>query len=169
MSTAKANFFSTLTRQYLLLQDGFAARYPHDWLVWEAGEWSPPEDPAGTAKTRLPNRLPTRPKRGDAMCFELLAQPGQQVHVGRAPENDLVLDDATVSPHQLVIDRVTSYRWIAASVPGSTPTHVLGAPLPDNALPLTSGLMLRIGDLVLSFQTSASLTELVKAAAAQLL
>jgi hypothetical protein len=168
MPSAKSHLFSVLTRQHLLLRDGFAARYPHAWLVWEAGLWTPPVDEGGKAQTQLPDHGPQGPRRGDALCFELIAEPGERMGVGRAPENEVVLNDATVSRHQLVLERAGPDRWTAAAVPESSPTQVLGAALPQQGVRLSPGLMLHLGDVSLSFHTCDSFCALVAASAAKL-
>lgn len=91
---------STLVRQFQVLGTGFGARYPHAWLLWEPGNRVAAQAPeAIPATTVVP--LAARPKTpgvGDPVCFPLAATVGgPPVRVGRAPTNDLVIDDLTVS------------------------------------------------------------------------
>lgn len=88
----------------MALKEKFRAKYPHPWLVWEAGAWNVPEVVEGNvAATRLPltdlrDCLPA----GDALCFELVGQTdGSPLRLGRASNNALVVNDATVSREQL--------------------------------------------------------------------
>jgi hypothetical protein len=46
---------SLLTRQLALGADAFLFRYPHCWLVWEAGGWS---TPARDAQMNVAETLP---------------------------------------------------------------------------------------------------------------
>lgn len=88
---------STLARQFQVLGTGFGARYPHAWLLWEPSSRvtsAPPQAVPVTTVVPLSSG-PKTPGLGDPVCFPLVA--GAAVHVGRAPNNDIVLDDLTVS------------------------------------------------------------------------
>lgn len=159
--------FSVLVRQHLMLQERFTARYPNAWLVWEAGRWIPAMDPVGVSETQTPNRTPAAPTRADPLCFDLCIPAGEQVRVGRSPECDVVIDDATFSRNQLVIARSEPDRWTASAIPGSGPTRVLGMVLAAEAMSLTPGLLLHVGEVSLTFHTSTSMAALVAASAAK--
>jgi hypothetical protein len=165
---AKSFPFSVLVRQRLLLKERFGERYPNAWLVWEAGPWTPAVDPGGSvAQTRTPDRFPMGPTRADPLCFDLRIVPGQKLTVGRAPENGVVIDDATFSRHQLVIERMSPSKWIAFAAPEAGPTEVLGVPLPAEGMALSPGVMLHVGDVSLTFHTGESFANLVGASAAK--
>lgn len=88
---------SFLAIQSLRLGDRFAGKYPGHWLIWEPGQWQPPSrDLLQTMNVSAPSA--TRPSQTDALCFQL---GGDEVRIGRAPENDCVLSDATVSREHL--------------------------------------------------------------------
>src|SRR4051812_32130275 len=96
----RALLLSLLSRQALMLKaSGFRERYPHGWLVWEAGGWNVPDIGEDMGNTRLPSGdmadcLP----QSDVLCFELPPPAADAViKVGRAPECDVVINDATVS------------------------------------------------------------------------
>lgn len=91
---------STLARQHQVLGGGFSSRYPHAWLVWEPGNRvaaAAPQAVPATTVVPLQGRSRT-PVAGDPLCFPLsVATLGAPLCVGRAPENDIVIDDLTVS------------------------------------------------------------------------
>ena len=165
---AKAYPFSVLVRQHLVLKAKFGPRYPHAWLVWEAGPWLPVAENDGVAKTRLPGVTEPRPTRTDPMCFDLIIDPGQRVQVGRAPTNDVVLEDATISRSHFFIERRASDVWSAIPAPGASATVVIGSPLLPEGMTLTPGLILYPGDLLLTFHSAASFENLVAGAASRL-
>ena len=166
MSNTSGLLFSFLIRQRLFLQGRFASRYPHDWLVWEASSWRP-APPSGTqARTLEPERFPTGPRRDDALCFPLPMDAGKPVRLGRALENDVVLDDVSVSRRHLIIVRDAAGAWVANAPPDSGPSQLAGAPIPA-ALVLVSGVTVYLGDLPLTFHSSASFVARVEAASAK--
>lgn len=103
-----AYLMSVLARQLGELGADFTRRYAEPWLVWEPGPWRPaltPEardlqgtDPPG--KTAVP-----KPDPDDGVCYQLPPPaPGQQLSVGRASTNDIILNDTTAARHQLVVE-----------------------------------------------------------------
>src|SRR5215472_2107404 len=107
---------SVLIRQHLSLKDEFRKRYPHAWLVWEAGAWNVSGDgEQNVAHTQPPAEdlqdcLPT----GDILCFELATSaPEQILRLGRASQNDIVINDSTVSREHLLLTRSASGDWSA--------------------------------------------------------
>ncbi|PTL81703.1 FHA domain-containing protein [Vitiosangium sp. GDMCC 1.1324] len=157
---ARALLLSLLVRQHLALKEKFRARYPHSWLVWEAGVWNVPEtSEQNHGTTRLPTSelydcLPS----GDAMCFELAAAPGKdELTLGRASHNVFVVNDATVSREHLVLHAQPDGRWMVSALAQGGPAMLSGKLLrPGQPMPLESGMQLQLGDVRLTFHDAES-------------
>lgn len=154
-----AYMLSVLNRQYLLLETGFVRRYPWDWLVWEPGPWKPArtELESNLASTLMPSSTtPVKPKVLDAICFQLVPPPSGQLKLGRATSNDVVINDLTASREQLVL----SHRDGAWSLPVSRGQVVIDeCERPDGDVALRSGMSLRLGDVRLTYLSSAAMLE----------
>lgn len=170
---ARALLLSLLVRQHMALKEKFRAKYPHPWLVWEAGAWNVPEAVEGNvAATRLPltdlrDCLPA----GDAMCFELvaLAERGP-LGLGRASHNAMVINDATVSREQLLLLPTPEGPWQVSRMPGSRPVTLDGTPMePDQPAVLRPGVQLQVGDVRLTFHDAEGFNERIGRIAAQVL
>ncbi|MCP3105457.1 FHA domain-containing protein [Myxococcus sp. K15C18031901] len=169
---ARALLLSLLVRQHMALKEKFRAKYPHPWLVWEAGAWNVPETTEGSVgATRLPltdlrDCLPA----GDAMCFELvaLAERGP-MRLGRASHNALVVNDATVSREQLVLTPLPDARWQVGRVPDSRPVKLDGQELTEAPVELQPGAQLEVGDVRLTFHAADGFDERIARIAAQVL
>jgi len=147
---------SLLVRQHLALKDRFQARYPHPWLVWEAGAWNVPEtERQNVAATQLPapdlrDCLPA----GDALCFELVALGEAQstLPLGRASHNAVVINDATVSRDHLALHRTPSGQWSVEALPQASPVKLDGVTLqPHQPATLMPGARIELGDVRLTF------------------
>lgn len=145
---------SLLVRQHLALKAAFNRRYPHGWLVWEAGAWNVTETgDQNIAATQLPTAelrdcLPT----GDVLCFELAPRDG--LTVGRSSSNDVVLNDATVSREHLVL-RHNGSGW-SVEVTSQNNATLNGQTLAQGAAtPLENGDRISVGDVNLSFYEPA--------------
>lgn len=168
----RAYLMSFLARQYLVLKQGFEARYRNPWLVWEPGSWRAPPANAGVAQTRLPatKGAPQVAAPGDALCFELDFKPERKspLRIGRADESELVISDATVSREHCLIRRDNDEWYVRAS-----PT-VKSLKLDGRALEagvetkLLPGQTLDLGDVKLTFLDAKRLSERVAAQAAKL-
>lgn len=170
---ARALLLSLLVRQHMALKEKFRAKYPHPWLVWEAGAWNVPETLEGNvAATRLPltdlrDCLPA----GDAMCFELvaLAERGP-IGLGRASHNAMVVNDATVSREQLLLAPTPDGQWQVTRTPGSRPVVLDGAPLePEKPAVLRQGIQLQVGDVRLTFHDAEGFNARIARIAAQVM
>lgn len=157
LGMARALLLSLLSRQCLLLKaNGFRERYPHGWLIWEAGMWNVPEVGEELGATRLPSGdiadcLP----QSDVLCFEL-APSARELKLGRAPENDIVINDATVSREHLKVG-FDGERWWAQPLPEAAQSEVNGIEMDRiHKTPLLPGVKLRVGDVALTYHTVES-------------
>lgn len=124
---------SLLVRQLALVKDGFLARYPHPWLVWEPGAFSVPRAgvDVAVADTKLPSGepLPPAPTPGDAVCFALKVAPGAGARLGRGSDNEVVVSDLTVSRLHARLDHAPT-GWTLTSLSETKVTRVRGAEVP---------------------------------------
>ena len=139
-----AYMLSILKRQASLLGPTFVEQHPDAWLVWEPGPWRPAVSvlSSNNESTRLPGQAgPSRPAGEDAICFELTLRPGDtMLSVGRATDNDVVINDLTASRDQFTLER-SSGKWHLT---------VHGVPLTLNRQPVEQGkpLLLSSGDVL---------------------
>ena len=146
---------SVLVRQQLSLKEDFRRRYPHWWLVWEEGAWNvsgpgeqnlsrtmPPQD-------ELQDCLPT----GDVMAFELDVSDGRRLfRLGRSAQNDIVIDDSTVSREHLALSCPSPNDWLAVTKEHDQQLSISGKSVADGTpVPLRSGDTLKVGSVVLTF------------------
>lgn len=146
-----AFMLSLLGRQRQLLGASFFERYPSDWLVWEPGPWRPSRSilTSNTESTQLPTHHESpRPAGEDALCFELKHATGASVSVGRGTENQIVINDLTVSREQFVLE-FDGRSWVVRSK--GTPLTVDGKPVGAAGLPLSNGSVIGAGDVRMTF------------------
>lgn len=89
----------------------FSERFGGCWLVWEPGTWQPPSRDLLQTLGATADAKPVRPTQSDALCFHLGAGQGP-IRVGRAPENDCVVSDATVSRAHFVLQELGGSWWL---------------------------------------------------------
>jgi hypothetical protein len=145
-----AYMLSLLSRQKLLVGDQFFQRYPSNWLVWEPGVWKPARSAStsNTEATQLPTSAPfTRPLGDDALCFEL-KRVASALSVGRATENQIVVNDLTVSRTQLHLEFASDKWRVRADGQVTVDTRVVAA---GGSVPLVNGSVILIGDVRMSF------------------
>jgi hypothetical protein len=133
----------------------FVQANPGEWLVWEAGPWRPPaarrETMASGPGTRL---LPA----GESLAIALEARSGGgEVRLGRASENDLVVDDGTLSRSHLAFSKGPDGAWSVRDVGSSNGTRLNGAPLGQRPVPLEAGARIEAGAVRLTFYDGGSL------------
>lgn len=163
---------SLLAQRRLVLGERFRARYPHCWLVWEAGLWSVTESGAqDSAVTRYPeSELRDCLPAGDILCFELV--PGlarAPLPVGRASHNALVLNDGTVSREHLLLRPEEGGGWQVEALPRSGPAWLGSRRLrPGVSHRLEPGERLRLGEVRLTFHDSEGFDARMARAAAVL-
>lgn len=155
-----------MVRQALALKDKFVESHPHEWLVWEPGAWKVPAAGEKLADTRaVPPQGFDRPPSGDCLCFELRCAPATPVKVGRAPENGVVINDATVSREHLTLSR-TPDGW---TVVPQRPTQLSGRALElGKSLPIKSGDRLTMGGVTLTFLSPGGFVERIHGEARKL-
>ncbi|MDY7232191.1 FHA domain-containing protein [Hyalangium rubrum] len=154
---ARSLLLSLLVRQSMALKERFRARYPHPWLVWEAGAWNVPETEQrqNVAATQFPapdlrDCLPA----GDALCFELvtLGPVSSSLSLGRSSSNALVINDATVSREHLALHGAPNGQWSVEAQPKASPVKLDGVLLqPGQPVVLVPGARLELGDVRLTF------------------
>jgi hypothetical protein len=130
----------------------FARDEPHDWIVWEAGPWRPPSRGRETILARPGIGL----ESGESLAIALVGRDGKPAAaLGRASENDLVIDDATLSRTHMRLERGAGGRWTVRDLGSSNGTRVDGAPAEGKALPLRSGSLIEAGNVRLTFYDGA--------------
>ena len=157
--SAPAFMLSLLSRQRQLLGARFFERYSSDWLVWEPGPWRPARSmlTSNTEVTHNPTAQgPARPEGEDAMCFELKQVTGVSLSAGRATENDIVVNDLTLSREQFVL-QFDGRRWSVHAK--GTPVSVDGLAVEAAGAPVKNGSVITAGDVRLTFYGPEGLPE----------
>ncbi len=132
----------------------FERKRPGPWLVWEAGPWRPPSARRDTLVAGPETRLLAS---GESLAILLAAKDGGgEVRLGRDADNDLVIDDATLSRIHLVLRRGAKGDWTAQDAGSRNGTKVDGAPA-TMPLPLRQGSILEAGAVRLTFYDAAGL------------
>ncbi|MBL8920540.1 MAG: FHA domain-containing protein [Myxococcaceae bacterium] len=146
---------STLARQFQALGTAFGPRYPHPWLLWEPGSRVSAAAPQAVPVTTVVP-LTARPKTpgvADPVCFPLVvATPGSPVRVGRAPTNEIVIDDLTVSREHFEL-WLDSEGWSITVRSESTATTLVRSMSlqPGEKLRLVDGCAIVAGGAQLTF------------------
>ena len=158
---------SLLKLQQPMLGARWAQRYPCFWLVWEPGAWAPAVSEAhSVAKTQMPGQGWAFPRGSDPLCFPLHAKEGAKVYLqlGRAPENDIIVDDMTVSRTHLTLYHTRGW-WAVHPNDGSSVK--LGEQQVMHGTPawLRLDAPLLVGTVKFSFYSPTSFLERVSAAA----
>ncbi len=167
----RALLLSVLSHQCLLLKAGFRERYPHGWLVWEAGAWNVPEVGEELGATRVPIQefIDCLPNSDDVLCFELAPAEAGPLGLGRAPENRVAVNDATVSREHLKLYPEVDGGWSVELIEGAAGSVAGGAKLvPGVRRLLRDGDELKVGDARLTYHTAESFLARVQAHAESL-
>ncbi len=152
----KSFLLSWLARKYSTadLAD-FQREQPDDWLVWEAGPWRPPTAARETLVASPGARVVSS---GESLVIALAAKDGgPAVRVGRAPENDVVVDDGTLSRRHLLLRRDGAGGWTIEDAGSSNGTTVNGHRLGRAPTRLEPGARIEAGAVRLSFYDGATL------------
>ena len=138
--------------QAVRLGEKFPQRYGGAWLVWEPGTWQPPSRDLLNTMGSSGGAPATTPTHTDALCFHL-GQDGQ-VKVGRAPDNDCVVSDATVSRHHLDLFTKDGRWWVR---PAAGRQVTLNGQVLRGAFMLSPRDKLHLGDATLTFEDARGL------------
>ena len=143
----------------------FEQTHPGPWLVWEAGPWLPPGD--RTTMLAPGRRGPA--SSGDPLVLEVAPRLGRArfegVRLGRGPENDLVVDDGTLSRAHLLF-RQEGGGWVLEDLRSSNGTRLDGEPLGARPALLEPGAHIEAGSVRLTFYDARGLRLRMKRGAA---
>jgi hypothetical protein len=160
---SRSVMMSLLVDQHARLGDAFLERYNHPWLVWNASTWSAPSADGQTRLVRLPSS-PSPPTELYALCLALTFKgDAKRITLGRATDNDIVINDGTVSRHHAVITRAPSGSWQVQPLPDSSGTICGSQMLSERDVGLISDRQkLLVGAVELTFYESRSFLELLR-------
>lgn len=160
----RAFLMSLVLEQYGRLGEAFIERYDHPWLVWDASAWSAPRADGATRIGPLPTGAPARKER-DALCYGLFVKGDvKKIALGRANDNDIVINDGTVSRHHALLTKNQSGQWQVHAFPATSGTFC-GSRLLENheIAPLLDRQKLVVGAVDLMFYEPKSFLDLVRA------
>src|ERR671918_1009652 len=162
---ARAFVPSLMVEQYRKVGEGFLERYNHGWLVWEAKTWAAPRADGATRIGNLPLGGLNPSKEPDALCFGLTFKgDAKQIALGRANDNDIVINDGTVSRHHAVLTLGHSGRWQVQPLRSTSATYCGSRQLALNEIaPLVDREKLLVGGVDLTFYEPKSFLEMVRA------
>jgi hypothetical protein len=136
--------------------DDFIKAWPVDWLVWEAGPWRPTYQSKDTlAQDGLVTSVPHGTGESLAIALE---SPKQRSYLslGRASDNDIVVDDATLSRVHLLFQR-EPLGWSVRDAGSTNGSSVEGAPLGPDAVALQTGTRILAGSVRFTYYDSGGL------------
>ena len=136
--------------------DAFIKSRPEDWLVWEAGPWRPTYQPRDTlAHDGLLSSVPHG--AGESLAIALEAPSTRPyLSLGRASDNDIVVDDATLSRVHLLLQR-DPLGWTVRDAGSTNGSNVEGAPIGPDAVALQTGMRVLAGSVRFTFYDSGGL------------
>lgn len=150
----KTFLVSWLGRKYASLPlSSFVNQHPEDWIVWEAGPWRP----RARGETTIVAAEASTLAAGESLAILLQGKRGStEVRVGRSPENDVVIEDATLSRSHFVLERMGEGRWTIRDSGSSNGTRLDGAPLGPTARAIEPGARIEAGSVRLTFYDAAA-------------
>ena len=163
----RSYLLSWLARQYAVSDlQSFEHELPGPWLVWEAGPWRPPQADRTTLFGAGPmGRTPS----GEALVLEVAPRTGRArfegVRLGRGAENDLVVDDATLSRAHLLF-RLGDGCCMVEDLGSSNGTVLDGKPLGGVPVLLASGACIEAGGVRFTFYDARGLRLRIRRGAA---
>lgn len=130
--------------------EAFIATWPHDWLIWEPGNWKPPGP-----TTLVESPTPPAPAVGEALALALAERPGSaQVTVGRGSDCDVPVNDGTLSLLHLVFMRSSDGLWTVRDANSRNGTFVGGRRLePGKPAVLQDSDQIRAAQVVFTYAT----------------
>jgi pSer/pThr/pTyr-binding forkhead associated (FHA) protein len=165
--------FSSLSRSVLNDPESFLVQIRAPLLLWE----TPPAEANQLAWVTQPGSAPGRTAAPEPLCFEVRkgvhARPsglGFGITVGRAANNDIMLDDPTVSRfHAAFQQEARTGVWHLHDAESQNGTFVdearVDARIPA---PLASGTRLRFGEVRVVFLLPESFAQWVRQRASEL-
>ncbi len=152
----RSYLLSWLARQYRGSDlKTFLREQPEAWLVWEAGPWRPPSP--RRAQTIAPTQGHVSLTSGESVALALEPPEGSRVvRLGRGPDNEVVIDEATLSRAHLAFAQ-TGERWMVRDVGSSNGTRVGGFRLGADPIPLRPGTVIEAGAARLTFYDAPGL------------
>jgi hypothetical protein len=136
--------------------EDFSRERPEDWLVWEAGPWRPTYQARDTLAHAGEHHSPPH---GAAEALAIALDPATRrpyVSLGRGPDNDIVVDDATLSRQHLLLTHEDG-GWTVRDAGSTNGTTVDGARLGPDPVALQNGTRLVAGSVRLTFYDSGGL------------
>jgi hypothetical protein len=134
----------------------FMRQRPEEWLVWEAGPWRPTYQSKDTlAHEGERNSPPHGAGESLAIALEQSAKK-PYLSLGRGPDNDIVIDDATLSRLHLLFTREES-GWSVRDAGSTNGTTVEGARLGPDPVALQPGIRMVAGSVRLTYYDSGGL------------
>jgi pSer/pThr/pTyr-binding forkhead associated (FHA) protein len=136
--------------------DEFIKTWPEDWLVWEAGPWRPTYQ---TKETLAQGGLVTTVPHGSGESLAIALETPKQLpylSLGRASDNDIVVDDATLSRVHLLL-QPEPLGWSARDAGSTNGSTVEGAPLGPDAVALQTGMRMQAGSVRFTYYDAGGL------------
>ncbi len=136
--------------------EDFVRERPDDWLVWEAGPWRPTYQNKATLAHEGERSSPPH-GAGESLAIALEADARKPyLSLGRGPDNDIVIDDATLSRLHLLFTRDAA-GWSVRDAGSTNGTTVEGARLGPDPVALPTGAKVVAGSVRLTFYDAAGL------------
>ncbi len=136
--------------------EAFVQARPEEWLVWEAGPWRPTYQNKDTLAHDGERGSPPH-GAGESLAIALEPNPRKPyLSLGRGPDNDIVIDDATLSRLHLLFTREAA-GWTVRDAGSTNGTTVEGARLGPDPVALQPGLRMVAGSVRLTFYDSGGL------------
>ncbi len=134
-------------------RDVFLQQHWHDWLVWEAGAWKPPNKQTVNI-SRDAIRLASPSRAGESLAVAL--EPGPKgLVLGRAHESDLVINDGTLSGHHLTFRQLGDDEWTVEDAHSKNGTRLDGDVLtPGAPVLLRDGTKIDAAHVSLTYYTA---------------
>ena len=144
--------------------EDFCTRFRHAWLVWEPGPWRRASPFARTIRPDDEDTPPPLP-RPQAQCVPLDVGEGPAfIRVGRSPQCEVMINDATVSRVHLGLARDTAGDWHCVALSASASYLEVFMTIGE-AQHLSDGDQVRVGEVVLTLHGMTSMAERVFASA----
>jgi hypothetical protein len=150
-------------RQHLMLKEGFIAKHPEPWLVWQAT--ADQKSTAGAEDTWVPGQSEPA-KAGDPLCFELTGL--QRFRIGSVAGNEVIIYEPSVGAEHCVLTKDAGGWQVTA---GETMPSIVvsGNPVAQGiAVPLSSGDVLEVGEVRVTFLSPEAFAQRAAAAAAKM-